>query len=177
MVGFDAGLSMLVRRRKYLGERARKMKTSAGVGHDGASYYCETCGKAGFPTEMAARGHRSVCPARRRPNVDPVLAVHQEQLERAPGGGGGGSMVVPPVFAATGFCADDDAACWRGIAMQRAGETEHWRSLATNHAAHVSRTPDSGGINKLLLLVAGVAIVWAVTRSPAVASEMLRGLR
>ncbi len=152
------------------------MKTSAGVGHDGSTYYCETCGKAGFATEMSARGHRSVCPARRRPEVDPVIAVHQEHLERGPGGGGGGTKVVPPTGFA-GFCADDDAACWRGIAMQRAGETDHWRSLATNHAVHVSRGSDSGGINKLLLLVAGVALVWAVTRSPAVASEMLRGLR
>jgi len=151
------------------------MKTSMGVGHDGSSYFCETCGKAGFSTEMAARGHRSVCPARRRPGVDPVTAVHQEHLERASGGGGGTTMAPPTGFA--GFCADDDAACWRGLAMQRAGETDHWRSLATNHAVHVSRSSDASGINKLLLLVAGVALVWAVTRSPAVASEMLRGLR
>jgi hypothetical protein len=41
----------------------------------------------------------------------------------------------------------------------------------------LSRASDTGGINKLLLLVAGVALVWALTRSPAVASEMLRGLR
>ena len=151
------------------------MNTSSGVGHDGSAYYCETCGKSGFATEMAARGHRSVCPARRRPGMDPVIAVHQEHLERTPGGGGGTTLVVPQTgFAAS--CPEDDAACWRGVALQRAGETDHWRSLATNHAVHVSRASDTG-INKLLLLVAGVALVWALTRSPAVASEMLRGLR
>jgi hypothetical protein len=152
------------------------MNTSAGVGHDGSAYYCETCGKSGFATEMAARGHRSVCPARQRPGVDPVIAVHLGHLERTPGGGGGGTTVVPPTGFA-GVCADEDAACWRGVALQRAGETDHWRSLATNHAVHVSRASDSGGINKLLLLIAGVAAVWALTRSPAVAAEVLRGLR
>jgi len=152
------------------------MNTSAGVGHDGSSYFCKSCGKAGFRTEMAARGHRSVCPARQRPGVDPVIAVHQEHLERAPGGGGGTTSVVP-LAGFAGFCPEDDAACWRGVAMQRAGETAHWQSLATNHAVHASRSSDSGGINKLLLLIAGVAIVWALTRSPAVATEVLRGLR
>ena len=151
------------------------METSAGVGHDGSTYHCETCGKSGFATEMAARGHRSVCPARRRPGMDPVIAVHQEHLERTPGGGGGTTKVVPQTgFAAS--CPEDDAACWREVALQRAASTDHWRSLATNHAVHVSRASDTG-INKLLLLVAGVALVWALTRSPAVASEMLRGLR
>jgi len=34
------------------------------AGHDGNSYFCRRCGKAGFSSIMQVRGHLSACPSR-----------------------------------------------------------------------------------------------------------------
>ena len=51
--------------------------------HDGEGYFCSICGKAGFKSEMALRGHMSIHSKKVR--------VKKVQVGAAGGGGGGGA--------------------------------------------------------------------------------------
>ncbi|MDQ1252579.1 MAG: hypothetical protein QG646_1700 [Euryarchaeota archaeon] len=51
-------------------------KVCKGVGHDGKSYFCWNCGKAGFVLEEQAIGHQAKCPARKKRVELPILPTY-----------------------------------------------------------------------------------------------------
>lgn len=74
------------------------------VSWDGASFYCERCGRAGFQSEAQARGHLSQCKGRAiqqgKPSYEPVVLPPAPSLVGGGAGaglgwsGGGGQVVV-----------------------------------------------------------------------------------
>jgi len=50
-------------------------KICVGVGHDGKSFFCWNCGKAGYVSKESAIGHQAKCPARHVKNEVPRSSV------------------------------------------------------------------------------------------------------
>ena len=69
-------------------------KISKYVGHDGKSYFCWNCGKAGFDKPSQVNGHQSECSAR-QVSVTPTITPTTTPIPTYLGGGGGGG--TPPI--------------------------------------------------------------------------------
>lgn len=69
------------------------------ISWDGQSFFCERCGKAGYRTELAARGHLGSCKGRAVERGIPASALGGFA---AAGGGAYGAQEVPRAAAAGG---------------------------------------------------------------------------
>lgn len=66
------------------------------AGFDGQSYFCRHCGKAGFKSLMAVRGHQSACPAKSKQPILPQITYQPQrakiEIKNDVGGGATGSV-------------------------------------------------------------------------------------
>ncbi len=76
--------------------------TGYNIGYDGKSFFCMRCGKAGFKSEMAVRGHLSSCKGGRVKDMSAYFAwdkveevMEQKQKDNNIAGGGGAPAPAP----------------------------------------------------------------------------------
>lgn len=122
---------------------------------DGNSFYCSKCGKAGFKSEMAVRGHRSACGGRASvlgalqcldQSTTSTTSTSSEQLsttserlphhhERqvAPGGG-------------AGHAACSECSRLRLELSRERGRSESAVRLASNHLPHLTMGSEEDGV-------------------------------
>lgn len=100
-------------------------QVSKNVGFDGESFYCIKCGRAGFRSELAARGHLGSCRGRLvSQGIDPALLA-------APAHAAGASAVGAPMLAAAAVAAPsssqlgDSGAQGRGFSPEPVGYQDY----------------------------------------------------
>lgn len=103
------------------------------VGHDGTAYYCKRCGKSGFATEMAVRGHQSACRGYR--------AVVEEHI----------TPTYRPVFNLP-TQADDGVPPYVAALEQQirtiGDDLGSLRTLVGNHAMHMQERVEVAGVQE-----------------------------
>jgi hypothetical protein len=124
------------------------------VGYDGKSYFCKRCGRAGFASIAAVRGHLGLCKARAKTYDLGAFAVPVGGLQQHPIEGGAG--------AAAGAAAprlNDDA-----LVEQIADRVvEKMRPMLMNEVPHTIATRDTWW-PYIAIIVSGFALYALLSR-------------
>ena len=122
------------------------------VGHDGETYFCMRCGKAGFDSKAKAIGHQAQCPAKESnlgalPLPTTTTDSHQTTTTLPLP-----SMILPP----------DMKAIERMLTMQgqQIADIKKYQERYSNEVPHMQAVNSQGflGINKNVWIGAGVLI-------------------